>query len=192
MPCGREDITVRAGPLRIALMWAIRACQRRKSVASCLRRRRRQRTAPWQAPAHASRAAVSTPTAARHAARGAARLAIPTPVSSSSMRRRSRRRIQISTRDAAKSIAATRAACQRTSGTARGRPPGINFYCIYAVAAFVTLRTFTRSRIGRHHCGPGPDRLHVHVLGRARRARRARRRARRRRRRRPTACPVGQ
>ena len=35
-------------------------------------------------------------------------------------------------------VAATHAACRRTNGTARGRPPVINFYCIYAVAAFVT------------------------------------------------------
>ena len=124
------DITVRAGPLRILLMWAIRACRRRKSVPSCLRRRR-QRIALRQAPAHASRAAPSTTTAALVVARGAARPDIPTPVRLLSMRRRARRHFQISSRNAANSIAATRAACRRMGP--RWRWPLDNLYCITCI-----------------------------------------------------------
>ena len=156
-----RDITVRAGLLRIALMWAIRACRRRKSVPSCLRRRR-QRIALRQAPAHASRAAPSTTTAALVVARGAARPDIPTPVSSSSMRSCSRRRIQISALFATQFSAATRAACRRTNGTARGRPPVIKLY-VYtcpvrrdAVAAIrFELYSIPRNR-RRRRPGPGP------------------------------------
>ena len=65
----------------------------------------------------------------RCAMRGAARPDIPTPVSLfSKIRRCSRRRIQISGLFAA--TVAIHAACRRTSGTARGRPPVIKLHCI--------------------------------------------------------------
>ena len=126
-----RDMCARAGLVRIALTWAIRACRRRKSVPSCLHPLCR-RTAPRRARAHASRAAVSTTTAALTAVTGAARPDIPTPVRLPSMRRRSRRRIQTSVwlAAAAPAIAATRAACRRTSGTAHGRPVKFVLYIL--------------------------------------------------------------
>ena len=94
----------------------------------CRRLRRHRRIAPRRARALASKTTKSTPIAALHAARGAARPDIPTPVRSLSMRRRARRRIQISSLFAAeREDAATRAACRRTNGTARGRPPVSKF-----------------------------------------------------------------
>ena len=66
----------------------------------------------------------------------------PIPLGRAAIVRCSRRRIQISTLFAAKrEDAATRAACRRTSGTARGRPPVIKLYCIYTPSPH-SLRTF--------------------------------------------------
>ena len=123
----KDPLGVRAVLLRVALMRDFRS----ETLEPPCRGRRRPRIAPPRARAPVSRAAVSTTTVALAAARGVARPDIPTPVRSLSMRRRSRRRIQISSLFAAKrEDAATRAACRRTNGTARGRPPVIKLHCI--------------------------------------------------------------
>ena len=97
----------------------------------CRRLRRHRRIAPRRARALASMNLVSTSTVALAAARGHVRPDIPTLVSSSSIRRRSRRRIQISSLHAANSIAATRAACRRMGP--RWRWPLDNLYCITCI-----------------------------------------------------------
>ena len=129
MRCGR-DIPVRAVLRRIVLMWAFRL------KISCRRGGCRRRIARRRARAPVSRTVVSTPTAALHAARGAARPDIPTPVRLLSMRRRARRHFQISSRNAAISCIITvsgggllglatrrrmRALMQSTEGGARTR-----------------------------------------------------------------------
>ena len=77
----------------------------------------------------------STSTAALlYVARGAARPDIPTPVRLLSIWRRSRRRIQTSSLFAASNLSVgTRAACRRTNGTARGRPPPVSKFALYLV-----------------------------------------------------------
>ena len=129
-----------------------------------------------------------------HAARGNARPDIPTPVRSLSMRRRARRRFQISGLFA---IAATRAAYHRIIARMgpRGRPPVIKFVLPipalseerYRRVSFLRTYSMPRNRRRRHR--DHPCRRRAHVLARVRA--RGRRRARHHRRHR-TACPAGQ
>ena len=120
--------SVRAVLMCMPLMWASRP-RTLESTRFC-----RRRTAPRRARVLASTCQLATrrfPAAAVGAATGAARPGIPTRASSSPVWRWSRRRIQTSTLSVdMRQTAATRAACRRTNGTARGRPPVIKLHCI--------------------------------------------------------------